>query len=177
MEETKTIFSSESLDRANSPEKIDEIIRVSTVGTWIPVLAMLIILAGVLIWGFTGSIAKTASAAGVVWDERGGDVICLLPPDVSGQYLVGHEARITLPDGSAFSSKVVKVSQDPVSYEELGEMTRSDWRLQTLWGDYDNQHQYAVRIGVDEAHRLADRTLVNVSVVLNDVKPIEYVFN
>lgn len=186
MEENK-LFRQESIDRMQSPEKVDEYIRVSTPSAWIPVVALLLIVAGILIWGFTGSIPKTVSVSGVLYHGTlagrtfDGEALCLLPVDVAGQYLTGHEARVTFSDGSGVSGTVMIVRSDPVSYEEVQGMARSDWRMQTLWGDTSDSYQYAVVVDYDRSaeasSRHGDRELVTVSVVLSDVKPISYVLN
>ena len=187
MEEKKTLFRQESIDRMQSPEKIDEYIRVSTPSAWILALALALIVAGVLVWGFTGSIPKTVTVQGVIYQgEYDGKyydrtAICLLPVSISGQYLVGHEARITPANGRSFTGRVAEVLDDPFSYEEIQALARSDWRLQVLWGDTEEQYQYLVVIDYDdaikEAMQFSDRELVTVSVVLSDVKPIAYVLN
>ena len=187
MEEKKSLFRRESIDRMQSPEKIDEYIRVSTPAAWILVLALTLIVTGVLVWGFTGSIPKTVTVQGVIFQgEYNGKsydrtAVCLLPVSISGPYLVGHEASITPANGKSFTGRVVEVMDDPFSYEEVQELARSDWRLQVLWGNTQEQYQYDIIIDYDdeikEEMQFADRELVTVSVVLSDVKPIAYVFN
>lgn len=162
-----------------SPEKIDEYIRVSTPKAWILVAALALIAAGVLVWGFVGSIPKTFTTDGVMKEEYGGRVVCLLPIDIAGQYLMGHEANITLPEGTSLPGTVASISDDPLSYEEVSGMIRSDWRLQAIWGKEDTLYQYVVEIdcGEENTQALSDRELLKVSVVLSDVRPIEYVMN
>jgi len=175
------LFRRDAMERMESPDKVDEYIRVSTPRAWMMVGALALVVAGVLVWGFTGSIAKTVSAQGVIWEDGDNDVVCLLPVGVAGPFLVGHEARITLGDGQSFSGTVKSVAEDPWTYEEVQEHARSNWRLDTLWGDTDALYQYALRIGyegdAENAHGLAARELVSVQVVTSDVRPIEYVLN
>ena len=59
MEKKKSIFRQESLDRVESPEQLDQYIRVSTPSAWIMVSALLIASASLLIWSFTGSLPQT----------------------------------------------------------------------------------------------------------------------
>ena len=184
---SQSLFRQESIDRMQSPEKVDEYIRVSTPRAWILACALFLIVAGVLVWGFTGSIPKTVSVNGVLY--RGelmdqtfeGEALCLLPVGVGGSYLIGHEAHITFADGAGISGTVADVAPDPLSFEEVQTMARSDWRMQMLWGETDEPYQYALVIDYDHSVRLSeshtDRELVTVSVVLSDVKPISFVFN
>ena len=181
MAESKLLFRQESIDRMQSPEKTDDMIRVSTPKAWILAAALLLIVAGVLVWGFTGSIPKTVTANGVIYEKENNDAVCLLPVNISGQFLVGHEARITLADGRSIPGTVAAVTEDPYTYEEISELARSNWRLQTLWGDSEEMFQYGVTVGyegdMENSYKLNPRDLVTVSVVLSDVKPIAYVFN
>ena len=181
MAENRSLFRKESLDRIQSPEKTDDMIRVSTPKAWILVAALLLIIAGALVWGFTGSIPKTVTANGVIYEEQNNDAVCLLPVSIAGPFLVGHDARITLADGRSISGVVTEVTEDPFSYEEVAELARSNWRLQTLWGDSEEMFQYGVTVGYEgdqeNSYGLNPRDLVTVSVVLSDVKPITYVLN
>ena len=179
MAENNSLFRQESIERMQSPEKTDEYIRVSTPKAWILAVSLLLIVAGIVVWGFVGSIPKTVSISGVMMEEYNSYVVCLLPVDVAGQYLVGHESNVTLPDGSSIQGTVAMVSKDPLSYEEISGMTRSDWRLSAIWGEQDVAYQYAVGIdcGKENKQLLSDRELVNVSVVLRDARPIEFIFN
>lgn len=170
-----------------SPEKIDEYIRVSMPKAWILAAALVLIVAGVVVWGFIGSIPKTATENGVIFsgtiDGKTYDTeaVFLLPVGVAGQHLVGHDASITLADGTSFPGTVVEVREDPFSYEEVQSMTRSDWRFQTLWGEAEGNYRYALAVDFDQSIKdrisFADRELVTVTVVLSDVKPIAYVLN
>ena len=179
MAENKNLFRQESIERMQSPEKTDEYIRVSTPKAWILVISLSLVVTGVIVWGFIGSIPKTVSVSGVMVQEYDGDVLCLLPVDVAGQYLLGHESHITLPDGSGIKGTVDFISKDPLSYEEVGKMTSSDWRLRSIWGEENAVYKYAVGIKYDkkDAQKLVDRELVTVSVVLSDIRPIEYILN
>ena len=184
---SQSLFRQESIDRMQSPEKVDEFIRVSRPRAWILACALLLVAAGVLVWGFTGSIPKTVSVNGVLYRgelrdrQFDGEALCLLPVSVGGRYLVGHEAHVTFADGNGVSGTVADVYPDPLSFEEVQYMARSDWRMQMLWGESEEPYQYAIVIDYGEAgatrEHHADRELVSVSVVLSDVKPISFVFN
>lgn len=187
MAEKKSLFRKESLDRMQSPEKIDEYIRVSTPKAWILVAALVLIVAGVVVWGFVGSIPKTITANGAILNETvdgityNDDAVCLLPVNMAGQYLVGHDASVTLASGETFPGTVFYVREDPFSYEEVAGLARSDWRLQTMWGEGEGNYRYALAVHLDKSGKelpdFGDRELVTVTVVLSDVKPIEYVLN
>ncbi|MBO4374919.1 MAG: hypothetical protein J5829_07410 [Lachnospiraceae bacterium] len=50
------IFRQKSIDRVSSPEKLDDYIRVTTPGVWITLAALVILLAGTIVWGIFGEL-------------------------------------------------------------------------------------------------------------------------
>ena len=50
------IFRQKSIDKVSSPEKLDDYIRVTTPSVWITLLAIVILLAGTIIWGTFGEL-------------------------------------------------------------------------------------------------------------------------
>ena len=50
------IFRQKSIDKVSSPEKLDDYIRVTTPGVWLTLGAMIILLAGALIWATCGEL-------------------------------------------------------------------------------------------------------------------------
>ena len=62
----KRLFREEQLERITSPERLDRYIRVADPGAWIVLAALLFLAAGVLVWGFTGTISKTIEIQAIV---------------------------------------------------------------------------------------------------------------
>lgn len=54
--ENKTIFREKSLERISSPDKINDYIKTTTPGIWIVLIAVLLILAGAIVWSVFGRI-------------------------------------------------------------------------------------------------------------------------
>ena len=55
--ETKNgIFREKSLDRVSSPEQLNDYIRVTTPSVWIVLVALVLLLAGMLVWSIFGSV-------------------------------------------------------------------------------------------------------------------------
>ncbi len=46
----------QELQRINSPEQIDDYIRITTPGMWLLVAAMILLLVGFIIWGFAARL-------------------------------------------------------------------------------------------------------------------------
>lgn len=54
--ENKTIFREKSLERISSPDKINDYIKTTTPGILIVLIAVLLILAGAIVWSVFGRI-------------------------------------------------------------------------------------------------------------------------
>ena len=53
------IFRQKSIDRVNSPENLDEYIRVSNPGVWLLLVSVIVLLLGACVWGALGHIDST----------------------------------------------------------------------------------------------------------------------
>ena len=54
--DNNSIFRQKSLDKVSSPEKLDDYIRVTTPSVWIVLIAIVLLLAGAVVWGIFGEI-------------------------------------------------------------------------------------------------------------------------
>ena len=79
-------FRQESLDRAKSPEQLDDYIRVSNPGVWMVLGAVLLLLLAGFIWACCGRLVDTMPTALVV---QGGHATCYVAEDEVGQVAVG----------------------------------------------------------------------------------------
>lgn len=64
--EQKSLFREKSMDKIQSPEQLNTYIKVSNAGVWMVMAAMVIFLAGALIWGFLGRIPVYGTAVAKV---------------------------------------------------------------------------------------------------------------
>ena len=58
------LFRKKSMDRISGPEKLDDYIRVATLPVWLVLIAVVLLLVGILCWGFFGEIT-TKDASGI----------------------------------------------------------------------------------------------------------------
>ena len=70
------IFREKSIERLESPEKLNDYLRVTSASVWIVLAVVILLLIGVCIWGVLGRIDSTAPAAVVSQD---GETVCLVP--------------------------------------------------------------------------------------------------
>lgn len=51
-----SIFRKKSLDKATSPEELNDYIRVTSPGVWLVMAAVILLLTGMLVWGIFGTV-------------------------------------------------------------------------------------------------------------------------
>ena len=173
MENKKSIFRQESLDRVESPEKLDKFIKASKPSAWIIVMAFLILVVAVIVWGFTGRIPKVYAAKGASLAD--GNIYCYVAPDDISSMAEGCEVNITLPDNSMIDGSVVEISSIPYSAEEISDILEKDWLTYQLVQDDESLYMYQIKIKTDEA--VPEDYIVSASIITDNVKPIVYLFN
>ena len=67
----RSVFDFESEDRVESPERVNEYIRVVSPGTWVMVSGLFLVLVAFIVWGFTGTIPQTEVFKCVVDETTG----------------------------------------------------------------------------------------------------------
>ena len=78
-EENKTkLFREKSLEAVESPEALNDYLRVTTPGMWLVMAAVIVLLLGGILWGIFGRIETTARVA-VTASE--GSAVCYVPYD------------------------------------------------------------------------------------------------
>ena len=104
------IFRKSSIDRANSPEQLNEYIRVANPGVWLVLAAVVVLLIGVVIWGIFGKI-ETKIETGVIVE---GDVaVCYVSAEDASQLREG----LTVSVGDSVGT-VKNVATVPVQINE-----------------------------------------------------------
>lgn len=64
----KGLFREKSLEKIQSPESLNDYIRVSNPGVWLIVAAAIVLLVGACIWGIFGHVETTVSTQAIVTD-------------------------------------------------------------------------------------------------------------
>ena len=77
MSETKTkLFREKSLEAVESPESLNDYLRVTSPGVWLILAAVICLLIGTILWGVFGHIRTTATVAVQAAD---GKTVCYIP--------------------------------------------------------------------------------------------------
>ena len=104
------LFREKSLQRISSPEQLNSYIRVSTPSVWLLLTAIVILLAGVCIWGIFGHMDTTLPAAAVAVD---GTVTAYVKASDVSQVAPGAKVSIGSAEGS-----VISVSAEPIPVDD-----------------------------------------------------------
>lgn len=67
---SSTIFREKSLEKISSPEQMNDYIRVSSPGVWMVLAAVIVLLAGVCVWGVFGHLDTAVQTGGVCTNGR-----------------------------------------------------------------------------------------------------------
>lgn len=155
----KQIFRKKSIAKVSSPEQLDQYIRVANPGVWAILIAVVILLAGVVAWGYFGHLDTTLSTAVVANEGEG--VIYVKEADAS-KISAGMLVRV---DGREYT--ITDISKEPVRVDS----SFSDYALhaaQLIEGEW----VYAVKIdgkfntGVHKAE-----------IVVETISPISFILN
>lgn len=165
---SSSLFRQHSLDRISSPDQLDDYIKVSNPSIWMVLAALFIILGAVFVWGITGSLPTSISISGVAQDE---EAVCYLDIESAGAVKAGQKVTIEIPgDDTSYSGVVKNVGTMPMSPSEISAELNSDYLSQALSGD-----GFAVKVVVEcQKANLADGTLLDLKIVTDEVRPIDF---
>lgn len=149
------------LERASSPFELDSYIKAVRPGIWLIVVASIVALSSLIIWGVMGRVATTIRDSGVVVE---GAVVGFLDKQLAEQVSVGDRATV---DGKEAS--VSEVDAKPMSLREASAYADDDFTLSMLELDDWN---YRVVASLQDPP--PDGTLVEVVITTDEVAPISF---
>jgi HlyD family secretion protein len=170
----RELFSEEALEQAFTPEGLDSYLKVVRPKAWIAVLALVFVVAGALIWGFTGELPRVLPAQGIIGAD--GDIVSYLPVEsMPAGALVGCKVNVTTVGGDALQGTVSTVSEYPLSQEEIVKELPNAWTAHIL-----ATSNYAYRVVADATEAPPAQsagTIARLSIVVSEEKPIEFLLN
>ncbi len=114
-----SIFREKSLERIQSPDELNDYIHVSNPSVWMILGAIVLLLAGLLVWASVGTIEETSPGALVV---RDGVATCYVAQGRSGEVAPGDAVRVEGSAGSQVASGVIMgVADQPVATAALAQ--------------------------------------------------------
>ena len=77
--DTRSLFRQESLERLSSPERLDELMKLVTLKTWLPLGTLGVLLGLGLVWSIVGRVPVTTNGKGLlVQDDASQQLVALL---------------------------------------------------------------------------------------------------
>ena len=154
------IFREKSLKKIASPEQMNDYIRVSSPSVWMVLTAVIVLLAGVCVWGMFGHLDTAVQTGGVCADDR-------------LTVLVGEEDHDKIKENAVISVDgveyaVAEITNAPIRVDDqidpyvvhLAGFTEGDW-VYRLYADVPG---------------LADGVYA-ASVITERVRPLDFVLN
>ena len=157
---SSTIFREKSLKKIASPEQMNDYIRVSSPSVWMVLTAVIVLLAGVCVWGMFGHLDTAVQTGGVCADGR-----LTVFVDEEDHDKIRENAVISV-DGVEYA--VAEITNAPIRVDDqidpyvvhLAGFTEGDW-VYRLYADVPG---------------LADGVYA-ASVITERVRPLDFVLN
>lgn len=155
----KQIFRKSSIDRVSSPEQLNDYIRVSNPSVWMMLAAVIVLLAGVCVWGVFGRLESKAYSAGTC---ENGMFICYVAEEDAAKVKTGMPIKV---NGNEFA--VSEISQRPICVS-----ADMDPYLMHLGGFSEGEWMYEIIADVD----IPDGTY-KAEIVTESVSPMSFILN
>ena len=128
-EESKTkLFREKSLEAVESPESLNDYLRVTSPGVWLVMAAVIVLLAGAILWGVFGHIRTTAQVAVAV---SNGQSLCYVPyadkDGVMDQGVVTVDGKEYVLDTDAECALIPVPEDAPKGLLRSGGLKAGDW--------------------------------------------------
>ena len=67
----KDLYNKSALDNISSQSQLDKMVKIVSPGLWVSIVGAILIVAGLLVWGFKGSVPTSVTATGLYANEEG----------------------------------------------------------------------------------------------------------
>lgn len=121
------VFRKKSMERVSSPEQLNDYVRVSNPGVWMILIAVIILLIGICIWGIFGHLDTRLEAVGICKD---GKIVCYVSDSDIEEVRTGMKLTVDSAEYeiTGISSDPFCVGDDIDSYAmHIGKLTVGQW--------------------------------------------------
>ena len=159
-----SIFNKKATEKLRSPDDLDKYVRVTNPSVWVILIACVVLLAGLLMWGIFGTVSTNVSATGVYMH---GEVVCFLDGEKASKVHLGDVANV-----SGEKMSVSSISSVPLSREEAKAHLDSDYLVSSLVaGDW----AYYVQFEGDGSYDFRESTPLSITITTERVAPLSLV--
>ena len=155
----KQLFKKSNLDRISSPEQLRDYVRVANPGIWMVISAIVILLAGVVVWGFIGKIDTTMPAA-IVTD--GGKTVIYVGESDAEKLAIGMTVR-----SEEKEYTITGIAKEPIKVDG----SFSDYAIHAS-GLTVGEWVYAVSIDGEHSDGVQ-----KADIVIESISPISFILN
>ena len=156
-----SLFRKKSIDRVSSPEQLNDRLRVTNAGVWLLLGGILLILAGICIWGIFGRLNTLLPVCAVT---EQGQTICYVKEDSRNQVAIGME--VTTESGT---TSVAEVALQPIQVDagfpeylcHVGNLSKGEW-------------VYVVTLKEPLGE---DGSIFSADIVIESIAPVKFVVN
>lgn len=153
------LFRRSGIERVSSPEQLNDYIKVSNPGVWMLLSAVVVLLAGVCVWGIFGRLDTKIPTAGIC---SNGTFTCYVSEEKIGNIKSGMTVNV---EGSSLS--VSDISAKPVEVND-----GMDRYLMHLGGFFEGEWLYEITAdaGIPDGTYKAE-------IVTKSVSPMSFILN
>ena len=155
----KQLFKKSSIDKVSSPEQLHDYVKVTNPGLWMVISAIVILLAGVVVWGAIGKI-DTAMETAIVAD--GGNAVIYIGESDVEKLEIGMTVRS---EGKEY--KITDIAKEPIKVDA----SLSDYAIHAS-GLAIGEWVYAVSIDGEHSDGVHKADIVTES-----ISPISFILN
>ena len=155
----KQLFKKSSIDKVSSPDQLQDYVRVANPGLWMVISAIVILLAGVVVWGFIGKIDTTMTTA-IVTD--GGNALMYIGESDVEKLEIGMTVR-----SEDKEYKITDIAKAPIKVD--GALT--DYAIHAS-GLSVGEWVYAVSIDGEHSDGVQ-----KADIVIESISPISFILN
>lgn len=153
------LFRKKSIDRISSPEQLNDYIKVSNPSVWMILSGIIVLLAGLCVWGVFGRLETRLTVSAVSTD---GVVVCYVPESDAQSVLSGMTVEI---DGTKCQVSGVADSPEQVT-EDFGAYALHVGNLETGEWVYEVSTDAVLPDGVYEA-----------AIITESIAPMSFLLN
>ena len=159
----ESVFREKSLDRISSPEEFDAYVKISSPGVWMLLSAIILLLAGTVVWGIFGRLDTVIDAAVISDGTAEGCYAIVDEKDISsveiGMKVIGQDGEYT----------ITAIDRRPVFYDR-----DDDAQIVHALNRNDDVWAHKVELEVDSTPGVGE---YNASIVVDSVAPASFVWN
>lgn len=154
---TQQIFREKSLERVNSPEKLDEYLKVTSPSVWMMLIGIIVVLLGVIVWCCVGSIKTYANTS------------CIVENKVAACYILQQDKDKVEKDMPLI---IDKQTVNIFNVSSKGEIITNDDYLRHMLGIEDGEYVFPAFANVD----LQDGYYSG-KIIVEEISPLKFIIN